>query len=257
MRKAVDAGLDSPPADLRYLTKPCQFDADGQSSSVVSFLSEVYESVAETLPDFRDDTMDVETTLEEGPEADSYAQLLIEKSGPEAPKLLEQKRETEKKDVKKNVRTMKKSVLVNPGRRADLGGAREEKWLPPGQMKDYWEMYKMRGAFGLQKPASFTTFWRALGFIASHPLFFYVLFCLFLFVFHFVCLFVCLFVLFCFVLFCFVLFCLFVLFCFVLFCFVCLFVCLLCFVVFCVASFKATASCRAAYVYPFFDALKS
>lgn len=162
MHKAVDAGLDAPPADLRYLKKPCNFDGDGQTSSVVSFLSEVYQSVAETLPDFRDDTMDVETTLEEGPEADSYAQLLIERSGPEAPKLLGQKCENEKKDVKKKVRAMKKSVLVNPDRRADLGGAWEEKWLPPGQMKDYWEMYKMRGIPGLAEPASFTTFWRAL-----------------------------------------------------------------------------------------------
>lgn len=45
MRKAVDAGLDAPPADLRYLKKPCNFDGDGQTSSVVSFLSEVYQSV--------------------------------------------------------------------------------------------------------------------------------------------------------------------------------------------------------------------
>jgi len=56
MKRAVLAGENAPPVDLRYLRKPHN-DTQNQSqrSSVISFLASVYESVAETLPDFRDE----------------------------------------------------------------------------------------------------------------------------------------------------------------------------------------------------------
>ena len=58
-----------------------QFLGNGreQTASVVSFLSELYSSVAETLPDYRDDTWDVTTSLVDASAADdkdSYASLL-------------------------------------------------------------------------------------------------------------------------------------------------------------------------------------
>lgn len=52
----------------------------------------------------------------------------------------------------------KKHLKLNPKRRPETGGLYEEKWLPPGQMKDIWEQY--RHANQGAGYASFTTFWR-------------------------------------------------------------------------------------------------
>lgn len=53
-----------------------------QVSSVVSFLFETYHSVAETLPDYRDETWDVETSLVDGhsEDRDAYSDLLAHTS---------------------------------------------------------------------------------------------------------------------------------------------------------------------------------
>ena len=155
MQDAVKNGCEAPPVDLRYLKRPGKGFTNEGTSSVVSFLSEVYESIAETLPDYRDETLDVQTTLEQTQQSDGYGQLLTEKSEAEVPSAGKRKERGLKK-----LRMMKKSVRVNTARKPELGGLREEKWLPPGQMKDYWEMYKLRNRQSLAKCASFTTFWR-------------------------------------------------------------------------------------------------
>lgn len=165
MQKAVADGREAPPVDLRYLQRPSKnFTSEG-TASVVSFLSEVYESIAETLPDFRDETLDIETSLQEifQAEPDGYAKLLAEKSELEA----KNKEPCKEEGGKRKLRVMNKSVRVNAERRPEVGGLRENKFLPPGQMKDYWEMYKMRNSQSLVTCASFTTFWRVLWMIHS------------------------------------------------------------------------------------------
>ena len=54
MKQAALRGDLCAPADLRYLSKPMAKTPSTSTSSVVSFLSSLYESVAETLPDIRD-----------------------------------------------------------------------------------------------------------------------------------------------------------------------------------------------------------
>lgn len=46
-------------------------------------------------------------------------------------------------------------VQVNP----DRVGI-ETKWLPPGQLREQWELYVQRQGKGGEKPASYATFWR-------------------------------------------------------------------------------------------------
>ena len=121
-----------------------------QVSSVVSFLFETYHSVAETLPDYRDETWDVETSLVDGylEDRDAYSDLLAQKS--ELP--------AEGKPGKgSKTRKKKRSLNLNLERKPQ-NCQYEDKWLPPGLMKDYWELYRKRQR-GF-KCASFTTFWR-------------------------------------------------------------------------------------------------
>ena len=63
--------------------KQTQGTSEEKVSSVVSYLTEIYQSVAETLPDFRDDTWDVQTSLElgDGLDKDDYADLLLDQQG--------------------------------------------------------------------------------------------------------------------------------------------------------------------------------
>lgn len=58
---AVENGAESAPVDLRFITKPESRTgavADSVRSDVVSYLTHIYESVAETLPDLRDTAFD-------------------------------------------------------------------------------------------------------------------------------------------------------------------------------------------------------
>ena len=121
---------------------------------------QIYHSIAETLPDFRDETWDVDTTMfaieEDKDEADPYADQLVKglEMGPSSGDCSKQV----SKSKKKKTRMMKRSVQMNLARRPDAGGMYEERWLPPGQIKDYWEQYKHRHAGS--HCASFSTFWR-------------------------------------------------------------------------------------------------
>ena len=162
MAKAISAGQAAPPVALRYLNRRCcETELNSGRADVVSFLSDVYASVAETLPDFRDDTYDCETTLEPATDAhgkDPYAEL-VAKSDPDAagssqgPLIGKAPKDKKKKQTRRSVQT-------NPGREPGSGELCERRWLPPGQMMDYYEMYKKRLRYSSKKPASFSTFWR-------------------------------------------------------------------------------------------------
>lgn len=160
LKAAVINDAHAPPADLRYLTKPKSATNSETRGSVSSFLMQIYHSIAETLPDFRDETWDVDTTLfaidEDKDETDPYAEQLVKgltmdpSSGDCSNQVWKSK--------KKKTRKMKRTIKMNLARRPDTGGLYEERWLPPGQIKDYWEQYKHRHAGS--NCASFTTFWR-------------------------------------------------------------------------------------------------
>ena len=106
---------------------------------MTSFLQTIYDSVAETLPDVKDDG--VETALhltEDG--SDPYAVAMDLQT--EAP-------------VGK-VRKYKKGLNLHVERRPEISGL-EVRYLPPGNMSEYYEQFK--GMEGTQS-ASFAVFWR-------------------------------------------------------------------------------------------------
>ncbi|CAL1128171.1 unnamed protein product [Cladocopium goreaui] len=128
--------------EVQQIESICSTGMD-HTASVVSYLMEIYHSVAETLPDFRDETLDVETSLVagDGEDKDFYSDLLAAQQalgpGPENPKS-----SSSSKPKNPKHRKMRKSIKVNLARKPETGGLYEDKWLPPGQMKDHWELYR-------------------------------------------------------------------------------------------------------------------
>ena len=140
----------SPPVDLRYLCKPRVTERSHEvRADVVSFLSNVYTSCAETLPDVRDDPLSAEEELVLQRPGDSETQ------DPYAEKLANMASEKKELPSVQSCRKRKKGVEINQLRTL------EKRFLPPGCMKDYWEQYVLMSP--LAKPASFPTFWRVLG----------------------------------------------------------------------------------------------
>ena len=133
--------------DMRYLKKPRvhHHAADQTRGDVVSYLAALYNSCAETLPDVRDDplTAEEEVTLQPAA-ADPYASGLGNAAGGQLPA----RRKKERKHWK--------GVKIHSERSAE-----EQRYLPPGTMKDHWEQYRLTST--LDCPASFPTFWRAPG----------------------------------------------------------------------------------------------
>jgi len=138
-----------------------------QRASVVSFLGHLYNSVAETLPDFRDDieNADVEVQVvglkppEDDSERDPYGDFIQQEQDPST-KLSEKpslQRPAKAKQSKE--RKMRGSIEMNVARKPEAAG-KEVRWLPPGQMKDMWEQYRVGLQNSIVRPASFTLFWR-------------------------------------------------------------------------------------------------
>ena len=121
IHEAVISGEEKPPLDLRYLIR-CKFGQNKSPqviSDVISFLEQIYMSVAENLPDVRDDTLDDQRAT-----PDSKA-LSLDLYG------------TEGDDSAKGTKTKKyqRGVPICPGRGC------EERFLPAGTMKGYWIQY--------------------------------------------------------------------------------------------------------------------
>lgn len=144
IRGAVDKGDAAPPVDIRYLARA----KHGPTTSnffpgIFSFLEQIYDSVAESLPDVRDCTYDcaldpyAAMAETEALNLDCYG----DQAAPEPPKTKAKKH--------------RRGVVVDPSRTVQAGC--EVRWLPPGAIKDYWVQYKQQ-VDGLA--ASFPTFWR-------------------------------------------------------------------------------------------------
>ena len=159
-------GADSAPVDLRFLQRPFS-DKKGKKgddvrSDVASYLAQLYESVAEVLPDVRDDAFDSfpsSSSSVPGALKDAYSIELNNQaraaSGPASsePKLL-------LAEKTRKPRKMRGAIKLNSDRLAGPHeGAKEIRKLPPGAMKEFWEQYRLVSA--LEEPASFPTFWRA------------------------------------------------------------------------------------------------
>lgn len=148
LMKAVKDGDVVAPADMRYLKgipKTGRGDNDSRSQ-IVSFLSGIYESVAETLPDVRDDTFD----------PDDVAEAVVSVEVPELMDPYVKAMESQPKSEKKP-RKRKFSVTLNTSRKELFAG--QERWLPPGHIRDYYEQFKA-GMGDDQKVPAFSTFWR-------------------------------------------------------------------------------------------------
>lgn len=159
---AARAGHTIAPVDMRYLRKglPTRGDSGGDSARgrVVSFLRGIYESIAETLPDVRDDSFDGDTGLEA-----FQAQLPQSQPDPYC-KALETQARLQIKPSTRGIRKRRMGLDLNTTRRPEEGF--EKRWLPPGCIKDYYEQFLVAdknfagGSDCSTKPVAFSTFWR-------------------------------------------------------------------------------------------------
>ena len=147
---AARDGNFAPPVDLRYLQGPQSRVGNDRNAQVrgdiYTFLQSIYDSVAETLPDFKDELGSSET-------------VRVCLGDPCA----EQMRKCCEKDVedpvdadlhpRKKPRKNKHQVAINQARTV---ATMEERWLPPGSMKEYFDQYLLQS--GLEKPGSFASF---------------------------------------------------------------------------------------------------
>lgn len=142
--------------DLRFLKQPrAKVAGETATARVTSFLQSIYESVAETLPDIRDDG--VITSLTVGAEVlqDEYAESLSE-DGRKA--LAAKLALTAGPGSRKKARKRKFGLELHLERHPDCPSSTQEvRFLPPGVMRDYWEM--MRG-MDQTKGVAFSLFWR-------------------------------------------------------------------------------------------------
>ena len=133
--------------DLRYLQRPRSLlDGESAVARCISYLESLYESVAETLPDIRDDG--VVTKLDGGqmPLDDTYADALGQASA--TGKFLQFGKG-------KRTRKWKMGLKLHREQHPDVSG-KEIRYLPPGVMRDHWEAMK---AIDSSRPVSFKTFW--------------------------------------------------------------------------------------------------
>ncbi|CAK9080151.1 FO synthase subunit 1, partial [Durusdinium trenchii] len=147
-----------PPVDQRFLKKGIPAaqsrDSDTSRARIISFLRQLYESVAETLPDVRDDSYEFDnaSVVLDIPElSDPYAEAMSQKSQDIKPMA-----DSSVRGGKRKIRKKKRSVVISSERKAE-----EDRYLPPGQMRDYWEQFKAAEGSDSGKVPVFSTFWRA------------------------------------------------------------------------------------------------
>ena len=150
---SAKSGAIVPPADLRFIEKAAP-DITGESATakVVTYLQTLYESVAETMPDFGGQLDSIaEVSLQHGDDEgiDPYAVAAgcyADQTDPAEVIFL-----TKAKKIR-NI----KSVKVN----SEKTIKQEDRYLPPGAcMKDYWDqLTQVHGEM-----VSFVQFWRAPG----------------------------------------------------------------------------------------------
>ena len=160
LREAVDAGKVTPPVDLRFLQseRPKEIDVSSSTSKIVSYLETLYTSVAETLPDHREELADpgdacVMYSLDSMPD-DPYAKFVDIQRQLSLHQDMAGGAASSKAKVRKPRKKVKGAALdLNPDK-ADM----EERYLPPGRMMDYYQQFV--ATLDDESKISFVQFWR-------------------------------------------------------------------------------------------------
>ena len=144
-----------PPADLRYLKGVPKKENSKNITSrakIVSFLMGIYESVAETLPDIRDDTFDPD----DFPDFDVQVPELMDPYAIALQTSADKEKQVNPKQKKVRKRAFS-TLTLNTQRRS----AHEIRFLPPGKMKDFYDQMKLAHPSADGEPAvAFSTFWK-------------------------------------------------------------------------------------------------
>ena len=144
IRDAVNSGATGAPIDMRYI-KRASVTTPESSSECISFLEGIYESVAETLPDIKDHSMDIALEQVSSAAGDAYSISLPSNCKPRKKQLR----------TAKGPRQFRKGLQVMRDRKNDV------RYLPPGRMKDYYEQLLALTSATERKPTvSFATFYR-------------------------------------------------------------------------------------------------
>lgn len=157
IKRAVVLGERAPPADLRYLRQPCSRPSEAKAEAI-SFLQQLYDSVAETLPEaLPGDGVELafataNPTAIDG-EVDPYS-LEAQRSQRSAGSTV-QTRRAGRPPLARQRRGPPEARREPPPQ--DAGG--DVRYLPPGTMFEYWT--QMSVTAGGRASCSFKTFWRA------------------------------------------------------------------------------------------------
>ena len=161
IRSAIESDKLAPPADLRYLRGGRSLDQTGESqkAKVVTFLEQVYQSQAETLPDLEDDPDAADMTVkrfqlnigQEEISLDPYSEE-AGLTGQDQGQDQDQKPLGVKEPKTRKVRKHCRSLTINPARLNE-----EVRYLPPGTMLDVYHQMK---ASDPDCTVSFAQFWR-------------------------------------------------------------------------------------------------
>ncbi len=148
----MENGDPAPPVDMRYLMKPLvKLNAESSRAQIVSFLENLYNSVAETLPDVKDGALDGDEftlTTPADQREDQYRDALTKDDLVTV---------TAPQRGKKRIRSKIKSVAITDGRHPSQSGL-EIRFLPPGHIKDYFDQLR---ASDDEHNVSFSYFWKA------------------------------------------------------------------------------------------------
>eukprot|EP00438_Fugacium_kawagutii_P021571 Skav212155 [mRNA] locus=scaffold754:104394:116972:+ [translate_table: standard] len=127
---------------------------EGSTSKVCSYLEQLYESVAETLPDIRDDGVEtiLEPDLSKEP-TDAYAEALTREGSSQVPAVVCKSAAKPKQKQRKR----KQGLDLHVERLPEHSGL-PIRHLPPGCMRDYFEQFRALDEVGHN--VSFSTFWR-------------------------------------------------------------------------------------------------
>lgn len=154
---AMRKGKLAPPIDMRYITKPLSQQPTEARSEIHSYLQQLYDSVAETLPDCEDQLgkQDVRVNFKTDPSQrgiDPYA-AAVDDEGCCFGSLFEASQGDADGNPTKR-RKVTHHVLRQPHATCPVEG--DQRWLPPGSMEDHWRVFNATSGIDV----SFATFWR-------------------------------------------------------------------------------------------------
>ena len=152
---AAKSDAVGPPADLRFMRKEKSLlKGESATSKVTSYLETLYMSVAETLPDIKDDGIETVLTPDVAKEPpDAYVEALTAAGSSQIPASAC----TSSKPSNQKQRKRKFGLDLHVERQPANSG-QPVKHLPPGCMRDYFDQF--RALDEVDNCISFKTFWK-------------------------------------------------------------------------------------------------